>query len=274
MYIYLMQSQISFSLHYLVLRRISKNGTCIMNCRFAYVLLIALIIINPLVGKEKNSVTKKKKTIRKEYIEIQDNPELPRVLLIGDSISVGYTIPTRKLLDNKANVHRALANCGPTIRGLKNLDRWLGEKTWDVIHFNWGLHDIVYLKSRGPGLSDPIEPGSKPQVPLVEYEKNLRKLVAKLKETNAKLVWCTTTPVPEGSKARIAGDEVKYNKVAAIIMKEEGIQINDLHKFAETQLEDIQRPTNVHFTKNGSKVLAEQVAKSITEALAKKPESK
>ena len=37
---------------------------------------------------------------------IQDNPALPRVLLIGDSISIGYTLPVRELLDGRANLHR------------------------------------------------------------------------------------------------------------------------------------------------------------------------
>ena len=73
---------------------------------------------------------------------IQDVPNLPRVLLIGDSISIGYTIPTRELLAGKANLHRIPANGGPTINGLKSLDAWLGNAKWDVIHFNWGLHDL------------------------------------------------------------------------------------------------------------------------------------
>src|SRR5690349_10757201 len=73
---------------------------------------------------------------------IEDRPGLPRVLIIGDSISVGYTLPVRELLKDKANVHRIPVNGGPTIRGLANLDTWLGTGKWDVIHFNWGLHDV------------------------------------------------------------------------------------------------------------------------------------
>jgi acyl-CoA thioesterase-1 len=50
---------------------------------------------------------------------------LPRVLLIGDSISIGYTIPTRKLLKGKANVHRIPVNGGPTTRGLEQVENWV-----------------------------------------------------------------------------------------------------------------------------------------------------
>src|SRR5438309_341299 len=73
---------------------------------------------------------------------IKDDPKLPRVLLIGDSISIGYTLPTRRLLQGRANVHRIPENGGPTTNGLTKLDKWLGNGKWDVIHFNWGLHDL------------------------------------------------------------------------------------------------------------------------------------
>jgi hypothetical protein len=72
---------------------------------------------------------------------VQDDPELPRVLLIGDSVSRGYTQAARNALAGKANVHRAPANCGPTASGLKNMEAWLGDGKWDVIHFNFGIHD-------------------------------------------------------------------------------------------------------------------------------------
>jgi hypothetical protein len=72
---------------------------------------------------------------------VDDDPALPRVVLIGDSVSRGYTLAVRKALAGKANVHRAPANCGPTSSGLKNIDVWLGDGKWDLIHFNFGIHD-------------------------------------------------------------------------------------------------------------------------------------
>jgi len=188
---------------------------------------------------------------------IEDDANLPRVLLIGDSISIGYTLPTRAALAAKANVHRPAANCGPTSRGLEQIDAWLGDGKWDVIHFNWGLHDLKYIDG-------------KQQVPLDEYEKNLGKLVARLKRTGAKLVWCSTTPVPEGcSPPRKNEDVLAYNAVAKKIMEANEVAIDDLYTFALEKLEKIQRPANVHFTPEGSKVLAGQVARSIVDALKK-----
>ncbi|KRP37015.1 MAG: hypothetical protein ABS34_04775 [Opitutaceae bacterium BACL24 MAG-120322-bin51] len=66
---------------------------------------------------------------------------LPNVLIIGDSISIAYTQPVVEQLKGVANVQRVKANCGDTQRGLQSLHVWLGRTHWDVIHFNWGLHD-------------------------------------------------------------------------------------------------------------------------------------
>ena len=73
------------------------------------------------------------------------NPKLPNVLLIGDSISIGYTRPVRKKLSGVANVFRPNTNCGPTTKGVSELDKWLGDRKWSVIHFNHGLHDLKYM---------------------------------------------------------------------------------------------------------------------------------
>jgi hypothetical protein len=201
------------------------------------------------------------------YAKIEDDPKLPRVLLIGDSISIGYTLDVRELLKGKANVHRIPTNGGPTTNGLKNLKAWLGDGKWDVIHFNWGLHDLVYMGPDGARLVDPKTPGSKHQVPLDEYERNLRELVKQMKATGAALIWCATTPVPEGTKGRVADESVKFNAAAARVMKAEGITINDLHTHALKGPKDGQLPANVHYTAAGSKYLAEQVARSIEAAL-------
>jgi len=201
------------------------------------------------------------------YAPITDDPALPRVLLIGDSISIGYTLPTRAALAGKANVHRPPTNCGPTTHGLDQIDAWLGEKKWDVIHFNWGLHDLKYMDEKGTLTT--IEKG-KQQVPPEQYEKNLEALVLRMQKTGAALIWCSTTPVPEGSKGRIPADAAKYNAIAKKVMDKHGIPTDDLYAFALPRLKEIQRPANVHFTADGSKALAEQVAAAVLKALAEK----
>jgi len=198
--------------------------------------------------------------------QIEEVAGLPRVLLIGDSISMGYTPPVRELLKGKANVQHPPENCSSTVVGVKRLDAWLGEKKWNVIHFNFGLHDLKYVDEKGAMVA--VEKG-KQWVPPEEYEKNLRQIVDRLKKTGAKLIWCATTPVPEGAAGRAAGDEVKYNQAAAKVMAENGIEIDDLYAFAAPKAKDIQQPKNVHFTADGSKQLAAVVVAKIEKALAK-----
>lgn len=191
------------------------------------------------------------------FAEIKDDAALPRVLLIGDSISIGYTLPTRTRLRGKANVHRIPVNGGPTIRGLESLDEWLGSGKWDVIHFNWGLHDLRFTED------------GKHQVAIDTYEKNLRQLVAHLERTGAVLIWASTTPVPDAevTPPRKNGDVIAYNAVAKRVMDENRIRINDLYAFALPRLQEIQRPANVHYTEPGYDVLSERVAAAIGEAL-------
>lgn len=209
---------------------------------------------------------KAKRAPQPAFEQVQDTPGLPRVLLLGDSISIGYTLDVREALKGKANVHRPATNCGPTTNGVKNIDAWLGDAKWDVIHFNFGLHDLKFVDAQGKN-TEPAK--GKYQVSLEEYEKNLETLVERMKKTGAKLIFATTTPVPEGSAARIAGDELKYNEVALRVMKKHGAAIDDLHAFALPILAEIQLPANVHFKPEGSKRLADQVAASILKALVK-----
>lgn len=233
----------------------------------------SLFLVLPLLQAQEKARPKAKAKPKPNsaMAAVEDVEGLPRVLLIGDSISIGYTVPVRNLMKGKANVHRPRANCGPTTSGLQKIDQWLatgGEgKKWDVIHFNWGLHDLKYLGPNGENLADPGDSKNHQQVPPAEYEKNLTELVGRLKKTGAKLIWCSTTPVAEGTKGRLPGDSAKYNAIAAKIMKEHGVATDDLFAFAKPQLAKIQKPANVHFTAGGSNALAKQVAGSIEKAL-------
>jgi acyl-CoA thioesterase-1 len=221
-----------------------------------YLWLIPVFVLVAVVTGTNAAQDKKK--VDPAFEPVKDDPKLPRVLLIGDSISIGYTPAVRKLLAGKANVHRIPENGGPTDHGTKNIKKWLGESKWDVIHFNWGLHDLKL----GTG---------KHQVPIEEYEKNLRELVKTMKGTGAKLIWASTTPVPEGktNPPRKNVDVIEYNKVAKKIMDENAIATDDLYALALPQLQKIQLPVNVHFNAKGSEALAERVAAAIEAALKK-----
>lgn len=196
-------------------------------------------------------------------VQVADVPGLPRVLLIGDSISIGYTRPVRALLEGRANVHRPPENCGDTARGLKRLDAWLGKGKWDVIHFNFGLHDLKYLDAQGKYV--PPEKGRQ-VAPLPLYESHLRQLVARLKQTGARVIFATTTPVPAGTAGRVEGDERAYNQTALRVMKDTGVAVDDLHALTVPRQATMQLPRNVHFTPAGYDQLAAAVVASVSAA--------
>jgi acyl-CoA thioesterase-1 len=80
--------------------------------------------------------------------------------------------------------------------------------------------------------------------------------------------------VPEGGVKphRDVADPEKYNALAKKIMKDNGVAVNDLYAIANPKLKEIQRPVNVHFTPEGSKLLGAEVVKHIRQALKSKPE--
>jgi lysophospholipase L1-like esterase len=199
-------------------------------------------------------------------------PGLPRVLLIGDSVSMQYTLQVRKLLEGKANVHRPPLNCHSSRQVLEELEGYLGDKTWDVIFFNCGGHDISHRKD---GQYAPPPEGII-NVPYDEYKTNLQAIVKRLKQTGAKLVWASTTPMSKSYLAkghRREQDLFAYNAAAAEIMNEAGIPINDLYAKAKPDAETLLRD-GVHFTKPGAQVLAKYVADSIEKELAAKSTAK
>jgi acyl-CoA thioesterase-1 len=147
------------------------------------------------------------------------------------------------------------------------MDSFLSNKKWDIIHFNFGLHDIKHIDpvtgKNSKNLSHPHQ--ASPE----EYERNLINIVKKLKLTGAKLIFATTTPYPDklGKQMRSPGMPKIYNQVALKIMKRNEIEINDLYSLVLPRINQLQRPNNVHFNAKGSKFLAEQVIKSVMKSI-------
>jgi len=205
-----------------------------------------------------------------EEAQAHDGDTLPRVLLIGDSISQGYRRTVIAELDGVADVSRIPGNGEWTGTGVKKIDHWLGDTDWDVIHFNWGLWDMYgwpyYDQDRSPAA----------------YEQRLEALVTRLKQTGAVLIWATTTPpCPENEvsmRDRFKAPGVitpkverQYLDAAQRVMRRHGVRINDLNALVRDDLATLQTgPDNVHFTAKGNAMLGRQVANAIREALGVK----
>jgi cephalosporin-C deacetylase-like acetyl esterase len=158
------------------------------------------------------------------------DPNLPRVVLIGDSIRMGYAPLVAKRLEGKAVVISDKENGGDSSNVLKHLDTWAIKEKPAVIHLNCGLHD---LKLGRKTKLHQVEPE--------QYEANLRQIVDRLrKETSATIVFADTTPIHDERHAARKGDfdrtetDVKrYNDRAGAVMRSAGIPVHDLHWVVE-----------------------------------------
>ncbi|MFM7180482.1 MAG: hypothetical protein ACKO2G_03335 [Verrucomicrobiales bacterium] len=204
-----------------------------------------------------------------------DDPKLPRVLVIGDSISMNYHQAAKSALAGVANYHRNEGNAASTENGLRNVEGWLGNyqekgSRWDVIQFNHGLHD---LKQTYDAATDTWGEHS---IPLATYKANIEKEIAILKKTGAKLIWCSTTPVQNDNKSKYArrkGESKVFNDAALEVMRNHPeILITDLHRVVDESpvFDNWRTAKDVHFYKSEEqKVLGEAVAAAIRKALEK-----
>lgn len=186
------------------------------------------------------------------------------VLIIGDSISIGYTPYVEKALAPAVYVEHNAGNGGSTVRGVESVEKWIGDRQWDVILFNFGLHDLVHKDTLNK-----YDITARVAVTLDEYRKNLEVIVARLRETTATLIFVTTTVVPENSAGRKVEDPAKYNAVALEVMKKNGIEVVDLYSFSKTIHPQNSKPGNVHYTDKGYELLAAPLISTINNALKK-----
>ncbi len=187
--------------------------------------------------------------------------ELPRVVLVGDSIRLGYAPLVARRLEGRAVVVGPKENGGDSGNILKNLDAWIISQKPDVIHINCGLHDLKLDKA-----------SKLHQVPLAAYEANLRTLVARLrKESSAGVVFGNTTPILDDRHAkrkaefdRFEADVRRYNAIAEKVMLENAVPVHDLHWVVEQAgLEITLSGDGTHYTSAGYERLAEAVADSV-----------
>jgi acyl-CoA thioesterase-1 len=191
---------------------------------------------------------------------------LPKVLLVGDSITGGYTPAVQRQLAGLADASRLFRSTSSNFLAL--LDEVIASQP-DVIHMNCGLWDLIILTNTG-----------KAQVTLDEYKSNLAKIFQRLrKESHAKLIWSTTTPVNDeqqvlpkphgyGRLVRRNADIKVYNRASLEIAKHYGIQCDDLFEVV-TRSGPVEYLDGVHFKEPGNELLGEAVAKVIRPSLSK-----
>jgi lysophospholipase L1-like esterase len=186
--------------------------------------------------------------------------KVERVVLIGDSIRMGYQQIVQDELAHLADVWGPEANGGTSRNVLEHLDEWVISRDPDVVHLNCGLHDLR------------TEFGaSEPAVPLDEYGENVAQILKQIQDgTAARLIWATTTPVNEEwhhrNKAfdRFEADVLAYNRRAREVATRLGVELDDLYAvIARAGRDSYLVPDGVHFTGAGYTLLGQAVAKVI-----------
>ncbi|MEM7013217.1 MAG: SGNH/GDSL hydrolase family protein, partial [Verrucomicrobiota bacterium] len=198
----------------------------------------------------------------------KDDPNLPRYLFIGDSISGNYGPGLREALAGKFNIHHPPTNCGPSGKGKNQMQAWLGGyedkgRHWDVISFNFGHWDAGNTKA--------------------DYQANLEAVIQQLKPTGAKLTWVTTCPVPNGfekagplsedekAPGRTAGVMEKYLNpwAAEVVARHPEISVCDQWQFVKDNADGVYREwwaaKNVHFSGEPAAALGQLLANHVLE---------
>jgi hypothetical protein len=191
----------------------------------------------------------------------QDKPQLPNVLIIGDSVYQQHARGVLTELKSQANVQFAnwpkfvLPN---STNAVEDIDRLLGLKdaagnnvpadkrsSWDLIHFNVGLGDLVYCV---PNIKShrilSFDYGGVIRTDAKQYEQNLETLVRLLKQKapGAKTVWASTTPIRHSRENVFKkGTEIEYNQIAERVMKKHGVPINDMYQYVVSFM-DMDKP--------------------------------
>ena len=188
---------------------------------------------------------------------------LPRVLIIGDSISIGYTPIVKELLAGKATVEHHEGNAADSANVRAKIDSWLAKGPFDVITFNCGLHDLKYTAAT-----------TSHQIGPEQYMENLPWIVNTLQESGAKIIWMTTTPIDDehvkrGTFIRYEKDVVSYNDMATSNRMRMQIPVCDLHAVVmKAGFSNVIGPDGTHYTPAGYRLLAETVVQAITPYLA------
>ncbi|RTE54821.1 SGNH/GDSL hydrolase family protein [Arenibacter aquaticus] len=196
-------------------------------------------------------------------------PKEPKILIIGDSISIGYFPKVKEALASKAIVKHNPGNAQHTGTGIKKIKDWIGEEDWDIIQINWGLWDLCYRHADSKIYGNRDKVNGTITYDLETYTKNLEELVNTIKaNTAAKIVFVTTTYVPKKEAGRFTKDVPKYNAAAKLVMKKNGVLVNDIYKKSKTiHKKHGIGDDDVHYTKKGYEELSKLIVPTLNKTM-------
>ena len=188
---------------------------------------------------------------------------MKKLLLVGDSIRMGYDKSVKKTLEGKADVIFPEENCRFASYVLRNFHEYLGGKgeEIDVVHWNAGLWDCLRLFEEDP------------HTPLDVYGYYIERICIRIKKVcpNAKVIFATSTKVlsekMDKNFKRYNEEIEKYNDVATNIVKKYGYEINDLYSLSINLPEEVHSDAVHYYTPAGTEAFTNQVLSYVLPAL-------
>ena len=191
---------------------------------------------------------------------------MKNVLLIGDSIRVGYDKSVRNTLEGRANVFFPEENCRFAAYVLRHLAEWcdpdIKGTDVDVVHWNTGLWDCLRLY------------GEDVQTPLEIYAYYIERVCQRFAKIypNAKFIFATSTSVQEekmvpASFMRYNKDIEEYNRTAVEIVKKYGHEVNDLYSVSASLPAEAHSDAVHYYTSIGTEAFTNEVLKAICKAI-------
>ena len=185
---------------------------------------------------------------------------MKRVLLLGDSIRIGYCEQVSALLKGRAEVCWPQENCRFALYAVASMNNWAHEvgqaDTIDVVHWNCGQWDVAQFGGCG-----------RPLISVEEYRDALKRVHERIRQVfpNAQILFALTTPIRDGipmSAPRTTEDVMRYNEAAREVMAELNVPVNDLFEAAKAIPDELYADA-VHYKPEGYQVLAEAVVRAL-----------
>ncbi len=183
---------------------------------------------------------------------------MKKIILIGDSIRLGYDKYVKDALEGVAEVYYPNDSARFSQYTLRYLSDWKHDNGWgddiDLVHWNTGLWDVLEMYGEAP-ISNPQQYGET----IGKIERQIRILFP-----NAVQIFATNTSVIEEkygpTRKRHNSTIEQYNRIAVETLSDTGCRINDLYTLTQNAPVEIRGGDPTHFyTPEGTKLIGDRV---------------
>ena len=208
-----------------------------------------------------------------------EDPSLPRILIIGDSISGHYHERLRLLMQGKANiigeaslsprrdpkksfwasVSNRFYRTDSATKGDDFKDYLAESGPWNIVHFNIGIH--MFSKAQ-PGDEKP-------------YAEKLRQVVQTIRDSGAICLFANSTGTVADNTIPNSPNYLTnckaFNAAAEEVMREMGVPVTDIYGLIQPRIKELISGDLIHTNAEADQMMAELIAKRLNDTIATLP---